>query len=316
MIAFDRSRTSVPFRWMKSLGLALTATALLAGCTPPSSETTEGPARIRVEKVPAAAALIPAGHQFAKPGVLTVALTVGQLPLADYTADGESVIGSEPDIAQLIADSLGLKLDLVSVAWPDWPLGLESGKYDAVISNVTVTEERKAKFDFSTYRDDQLGIYARADTHIPPILGARDVAGLRVTVGASTNQAQILDRWNAENIAAGLAPVQIQNYDDTALSRLAILSGRADISFEPNSTLAYQARDGKTKKLGSFSGGWPLTAQIAVATRKGSGLAEAVTAALNAQIASGAYERVLERWNLESEAIPQAQTNPPGLPRP
>jgi polar amino acid transport system substrate-binding protein len=38
----------------------------------------------------------------------------------------------------------------VSIAWADWPLGLTSGKFDAVISNVTVTEERKLKFDFST----------------------------------------------------------------------------------------------------------------------------------------------------------------------
>ncbi len=36
----------------------------------------------------------------------------------------------------------------------DWPLGVTSGKYDAAISNITVTKERKAKFDFATYRKD------------------------------------------------------------------------------------------------------------------------------------------------------------------
>ncbi len=96
---------------------------------------------------PKAQALIPAGYRFVTPGAFTVATHPGQLPLADYGADSKDVVGIEPDIARLIADALGLKLVIVPVAWADWPLGLESGKYDAVLSNVTVTEERKKKFD-------------------------------------------------------------------------------------------------------------------------------------------------------------------------
>lgn len=103
---------------------------------------------------PKAQALIPAGYRFVTPGAFTVATHPGQLPLADYGADSKDVVGIEPDIARLIADALGLKLVIVPVAWADWPLGLESGKYDAVLSNVTVTEERKKKFDFSSYRYD------------------------------------------------------------------------------------------------------------------------------------------------------------------
>ena len=64
-----------------------------------------------------------------------------------------------------------------------------------------------------------------------------------------------------------------------------------------------------------FSGGWPLSAEIAVTTRKGAGLADAATAALNAQIANGNYNKVLSRWGLLSEAIAESQTNPPGLPK-
>ena len=110
---------------------------------------------------PEAQSLIPKGYRFVTPGSFTVATHPGQLPLADYGADSKDVVGIEPDIARLIADALGLKLVIVPVAWADWPLGLESGKYDAVLSNVTVTEERKKKFDFSSYRFDLLGIYTR-----------------------------------------------------------------------------------------------------------------------------------------------------------
>ncbi|HHA2818749.1 TPA: ABC transporter substrate-binding protein [Stenotrophomonas maltophilia] len=263
---------------------------------------------------PKAQALIPAGYRFVTPGAFTVATHPGQLPLADYGADSKDVVGIEPDIARLIADALALKLVIVPVAWADWPLGLESGKYDAVLSNVTVTEERKKKFDFSSYRYDLLGIYTRTDGPIQKIEKPADVAGLKVVVGASTNQDQILRQWDQQNIAAGLKPVEYQYFDDAVVGRLAVITGRADVSFEPNATGAYSARDGKVRRVGLFPGGWPNAAAISVTTRKGSGLADAVTQALNTQIGSGTYAQALKRWNVAEEAVPQSQTNPPGLP--
>ncbi len=263
---------------------------------------------------PKAQALIPAGYRFVTPGTFTVATHPGQLPLADYGADSKEVVGIEPDIARLIADALGLKLVIVPVAWADWPLGLESGKYDAVLSNVTVTEERKKKFDFSSYRYDLLGIYTRSDGPIRKIEKPADVAGLKVVVGAATNQDQILRQWDQQNIAAGLKPVEYQYFDDAVVGRLAVITGRADVSFEPNATGAYSARDGKVRRVGLFPGGWPNAAAISVTTRKGSGLADAVTQALNTQIGSGTYAQALARWSVAEEAVPQSQTNPPGLP--
>ena len=263
---------------------------------------------------PKAQALIPVDYRFVTPGTFTVATHPGQLPLADYGADSKDVVGIEPDIARLIADGLGLKLVIVPVAWADWPLGLESGKYDAVLSNVTVTEERKKKFDFSSYRYDLLGIYTRTDGPIQKIEKPADVAGLKVVVGASTNQDQILRQWDQQNIAAGLKPVEYQYFDDAVVGRLAVITGRADVSFEPNATGAYSARDGKVRRVGLFPGGWPNAAAISVTTRKGSGLADAVTQALNTQIGSGTYAQALKRWNVTEEAVPQSQTNPPGLP--
>ncbi|ONZ91565.1 transporter substrate-binding domain-containing protein, partial [Burkholderia cenocepacia] len=187
---------------------------------------------------------------------------------------------------------------------------------DAVISNVTVTEERKQKFDFSTYRKDQVGFYVRNDSKIQAIREPKDVAGLRIVTDAGTNQEKILLAWDRENVAHGLKPVQIQYYDDQAMRIVAVQSGRADAVFSVNSVLAYQsAQQGKTRLVGAISGGWPRTADIAIATRRGSGLAEPLTVALNGLIKSGRYQQVLDRWNLASEAIDQSRTNPPGLPK-
>lgn len=275
----------------------------------------EQPGRVRAQRDEEAIKLLGKDVKLAKEGVLTVATNPGRLPLGTYANDTKTPVGSEPDVAQLVADALGLKLELIPVAWADWPLGLQSGKFDAVISNVTVTEARKEKFDFSTYRNDKLGIYVKSDSKIGEIKEPKDIAGLRVIVGASTNQEQILLRWNKQNVDAGLKPIEVQYYDDDVVQRLAIQSGRADAYFGPNATAAYEARDGKTRLAGTFSGGWPLTAEIAVTTRKGAGLADAITHALNTQIKNGNYEKLLARWNLNSEAITESRTNPPGLPK-
>lgn len=272
--------------------------------------------RLHVERDEKAVAAIPKGFKFVTPGVFTVAVAPGGPPLATYATDAKTVVGADPDIASAIADSLGLKLELLPVAWADWPLGLTSGKYDAVISNVGVTEQRKEKFDFSTYRQGLHGIYVKADSKIGPIKEPKDAAGLRFIVGAGTNQERILLEWSKENVAAGLKPLELQYYDDDAASLLALASGRADVIVQPHAQLVYiAARDKNIRSVGTLSAGWPDRSDVAVTTRKGSGLADALTVATNDLIASGTYGKILGQWHLAEEALPKSETNPPGLPK-
>lgn len=300
-------------RLLGALALGVLASGALAEDVDLSPEQ---PGRVRAEPVQAAIDLLPQGYKFVTAGKLTVASVPGRLPFAVYATDTATPVGSEPDLAQLVADSLGLELELIPIAWADWPLGLVSGRFDAVIHNVTVTEERKDKYDFSTYRNDLLGFYVASDSKVTEISKPEHVAGLKVIVSSGTNQEQILIRWAEANVAAGLEPTEIQYYDDEAVLDLALQSGRADAYLGPNATSAFKAvREQKTRLVGTFSGGWPETAEIAVATPKGSGLADAVTAALNTQIENGNYVKLLDRWGLASEAIEESRTNPPGLPR-
>lgn len=114
----------------------------------------------------------------------------------------------------------------------------------------------------------------------------------------------------------GLKPVELQYYDDDAVSALAIQSGRADAEFNPNAPQAYRAAiDHKIKLVGTVNAGWPLIADVAITTRKGSGIADSLTAAINELIADGKYAQSLERWKLSPEALDKSRTNPPGLPK-
>lgn len=275
--------------------------------------------RPRIEPIPeAVAALEASGFEPIEAGALTVANGAFTPPISFLAEDdNQTLLGADPDIAQLLADGLGLEYRAQNVAWADWPLGVESGKYDVVLANVTVTEERKDLFDFSIYRDDIVSFAVKADSDIESISEAEDVAGLTVVVGSGTNQEKILLSWFEENERNGLEPGEAVYYDDTAAAKLALVSGRVDAIFQPNSTNAYAAAvDGETKIVGTVNGGFPATAQIGVATAKGNGLIEAVSIVLNHIIESGEYDQVLERWALQDEAVAESLINPPGLARP
>ncbi|SEF94565.1 amino acid ABC transporter substrate-binding protein, PAAT family [Bosea lathyri] len=276
----------------------------------------EQPGRIRAGTNPDAIKAIPQSFKFAEPGVLTVGISPGGPPLGAYATDTRTVVGADPDFAQLIADSLGLKLNLVAIAWADWPLGLTSGKYDAVISNVGVTEQRKEKFDFSTYRLGLHGFFVRTDSKIAAIKEPADAAGLRIILGPGTNQERILLEWNKQNVAAGLKPLELHYFDDEASRLLALASGRADVIVQPHAQLVFfAARDQNLKKVGTLSAGWPLKSDVAITTKKGNGLVDALTLATNTLIGNGKYRQSLARWGIEAEAVALSETNPPGLPR-
>ncbi|GLW48991.1 putative amino acid ABC transporter, substrate-binding protein [Streptomyces sp. NBRC 14336] len=271
--------------------------------------------RVTTDKVDEIAAKVPA--KVRERGTLEVVNSSGSAaPLTFHATDNKTVIGVEPDIASLVADVLGLKLHINTVSWENIFVGLDSAKYDAGFSNITVTEERKEKYDFATYREDNLGFEAKKGSGLK-VTGPKDVAGLTVAVSSGTNQEKLLIEWSKENERAGREPVDIKYYQDDSDTYLALQSGRIDLYLGPNPTAAYHAAStGKTEVVGTYSGaGADLQGLIAATTKKDSGLAEPLADALNEVIDNGAYAKVLRRWGLSDEAVKKSEINPPGLPK-
>ena len=264
-----------------------------------------------VTRDPQAIAKIPPGYRFVEPGTLTVAISaLNSPPLALLASDNRTRIGSDPDMARLLAGSLGLKLRLVPTAWEDWPLGIASGRYDVALINIAVTEKRKEKFDFATYRVDSLAFSVKSTSDIAMVNGPADLAGRKVIVGSGTNQERILLGWNEDNRAAGRPQAQPVYLTDDASGNLYIQSGRADIFFGPQSVAAYKAAlNGQTRVVGLG----PKKAWVATTTKKGNGLVYALQAALDGAIARGEYQQVLARWGEQGEAVAQSVVNPPGI---
>lgn len=250
-------------------------------------------------------------------GTLDVVNSAGSTPpLTFYATDDKTVIGVETDIAQLVADVLGLKVRQHSVDWANMFVGLDSGKYDAGFSNITVTEERKEKYDFATYRLDTIAFEAKKGKGWK-VRGPADVAGRTVGVSSGTNQEKLLVDWSRQNVKAGREATRIKYFQNSSDYYLALGSGRIDAYLGPNPVASYHsATSGQTEVVGTFSGaGEGLQGKIAATTKKDNGLVKALRAALQHVIEHGEYGRVLKRWELTGEAVRRSELNPEGLPK-
>ncbi|MEV0041047.1 ABC transporter substrate-binding protein [Streptomyces sp. NPDC050804] len=271
--------------------------------------------RITTPEVDSIAALVPAAIR--DRGTLEVVNSAGSVPpLAFYATDDKTVIGVETDIASLIADVLGLKPSYHTVDWANIFVGLDSGKYDVGFSNITVTEERKEKYDFATYRLDNLAFEAKKGGDWK-VSAPKDVAGRTIGVGSGTNQEKLLVDWSKQNVENGLKATDIKYYQNSSDYYLALGSGRLDAYLGPNPVAAYHAAStGETEIIGTYSGGGAdVQGKIAATTKKDNGLIKALHEALGTVIENGTYEKVLARWGLSNETVPSSELNPPGLPK-
>jgi polar amino acid transport system substrate-binding protein len=60
-----------------------------------------------------------------------------------------NIIGFDVDMAEAMAKAMGVKLELVPTAWDGIIAGLITGKYDIIMSGMTVTQERNLKINFA-----------------------------------------------------------------------------------------------------------------------------------------------------------------------
>ena len=115
-----------------SILLVLCLAAALAACGSTGSSSTGGSKLTTIES-----------------GKLTIS-TSPDFPPFEYTDDSGNVIGIEPEIMTLICEKLGLELQIDAMDFNSALMAAENGKSDAVVSGVTVREDRKALYDFTT----------------------------------------------------------------------------------------------------------------------------------------------------------------------
>ena len=152
---------------------------------------------------------------------IRVAVDLG-LPPFGMTDDKMAPTGSDVEAAQLLAKDLGVELEIVPATGANRVPFLLTNKVDAIMSSLSVTEDRKKVIDFSIpYGIIQVGIAAPAGMAIAKVA---DLSGKSVAVSRGTGADQ-----DATKTAKTVSDMTVVRYDDDATLITAVASGQQDI---------------------------------------------------------------------------------------
>lgn len=121
---------------------------------------------------------------------------------------GEYANGYDVMMAKKIADSLGYDLQIVKSEWDGLAPGVASGKLDAAIAGMSITEERKKTVDFTNvYYKASIFALVRSDSKYASAKGLADLKGAKCTSQQNTIWYDMLKQIPGANIQPAMKNV-------------------------------------------------------------------------------------------------------------
>lgn len=163
-----------------------------------------------------------AGEQLQKikdSGTISVGLE-GTYPPFSFQDESGKLAGFEVEFSEALAKQLGVKVKFQPTPWDGILASLESKRLDVVINQVTISDERKKKYDFSQpYTVSGIQALAKKE-NAGKFAKAEDLAGKKVGMGLGTNYEQ----WLRENVPQAI----IKTYNDDPTKYQDLRIGRID----------------------------------------------------------------------------------------
>ncbi|MDR6414961.1 ABC transporter substrate-binding protein [Pseudarthrobacter sulfonivorans] len=287
---------------ISALMLAVTA----CGTQAPASTTTDAGQGTGVPPLAvneAAAQLLPDSVKATK--VLRVAIPTNEPPTQFYREGTQEMTGTNPDVARLIGEALGVKVEIQVANFDSIIPGMAAGRYDMTVSSMTPTTKRMEVLDFVDYM--QMGNSIAVPRGNP--LGVSSEGSLcGKKVGLLTGSYQLAVNVPAVDekcTAAGSGTIQRSEFQDTRQAISALTSGRLDAVLADSPILDFAATQNPQIEIASKYDFTP----VGVGIPKDSGMVKAVSAALSEVVKSDSYRKVLDKYGLESSAITDARVN-------
>lgn len=131
-------------------------------------------------------------------GTLKVA-TEGTFSPFSYYNDKNELVGYDVDVARAVAEKLGLKIEFLTAPWDAMLAAFDTGKADAVFNQVSITDERKKKYEYSVpYTVVYGAIIVHKDNN--DIKSFEDLKGKKNADSATSNWAQVAKKYGAQNV--------------------------------------------------------------------------------------------------------------------
>ena len=219
-----------------------------------------------------------------------------------YSTESQEYSGMEIDLARLIAEDLGYGgVEFVNVTAATREQMLDRGDVDMVIATFSKTEERLEKYDFSsTYYTDYVGVMVEESSLIDSL---RELKGCRVGVMSGSTHALTLAEYMAEQrvipafdedsfTPAGFdGGVTFVEYDTYADISQALEYGEVDAFAADRSILNVYMDGGRVFLPDQFS-----PQEYGVCTPKGSSLSAGVEKTVQAVLADGTMDELVQKW--------------------
>lgn len=217
-------------------------------------------------------------------GVLKIG-TEGTYAPYTFHNDSNELTGFDVEVAEKIAEKLGVEAEFVETKWDSIIAGLDAGRFDIIVNQVSISEERLEKYDFSvpyTYTHGALIVRGNDEE----ITDFDKIAGKKAAQSLTSNWAELAEENGAEIVST----------DGFNQSVELVLAGRADLTL--NDDLTYydyvNQKPDADLKIAALS---EETSDSAVMIRKGNPkFVEAVNKALEELSAEGVLTEVSEKY--------------------
>ncbi|MBF0816566.1 amino acid ABC transporter substrate-binding protein [Microbacterium paludicola] len=235
-----------------TVAAASVALLALAGCSQPAAEgpAVEGPAALA-------------------DGTLIVA-TEGTYPPFSYHEDGAGELtGYDVEVAKAVGEKLGVEVQFEETQWDAIFAGLDAGRFETIANQVTINDERKAKYTFSTPYTVSPGVIVVPEDNTD-ITSFDDLEGKTTAQSMSSNWGALAEESGAD----------VQAVEGWAQSIALLEQGRIDATINDKLTFLDYAKQHPDAPI-KIAAETPEAGEMAfVFTKENAELAEAIDGAL------------------------------------
>ncbi len=219
-----------------------------------------------------------------------LAATSGNLPPAMFVDEKNELQGYDIEVARYVAKKLGVPMDLARLDFKGILPGLQTGRFDAVFSNVNITPERREIFDYSIpYSRSAVVAVVRAG--VADVKSYKDLKGKNVGGISGGNDGEVPAREIEKKFGQFKS---FKGYAGNTEMFADLVIGRIDVAITPDTAAAQFL---KTHPGAGAIAGEPYSVRyVGVPMQKGS---KELKAAIDQAIRDMKKESLLDKWGLQ-----------------
>ena len=217
-----------------------------------------------------------------------VMATNAQFPPYEYY-DGDKIVGIDAEVAALIAEKLGMELEIADIEFDSIVPGVQQGKYDMGMAGMTVNDERLEQVNFTTsYAKGVQVVIVKEDSDIKTI---DDLTGKKIGAQQGTTGAiYAAEDYGEENVTT---------YASGNLAVEGLKTGKVDCVIIDNEPAKAYVRENEGLKILETE---YANEDYAIAIAKdNTELMEKVNSALEELIENGELQKIVDKYITSEE---------------